>query len=683
METRRALGSRYELVEEIGSGAMGEVWRTWDRGSQSWVAAKMLRSDLSRDRDIVARFVQERSILLGLEHPNILRVRDLVVEGDDLAIVMDLVGGPDLGRLLKERGTLAPRDAVAATCTVLDALAAAHERGCLHRDVKPDNVLLPDVEDLSTALLGDFGIARLAHESTVQATGLLGTPGYMPPELFARGSFSAASDVYAAGVLLYELLAGRTPFSGAGTGHTVGYRHVHSEPPRLPVPDELWDVLGSMLSKEPAGRLGAAATARELRALPADVLGVPALDRQPVPESWVDIGTRLRGDPAQVPVEADGLGPQDALASPGDVESRLGGAPVSGGLSGGASGGVSGGVSGGMAQRPSSSPPSQPPPGWAAASVGGGTGAGGSRRTLAVALAAAAVLVVVVGVVLATTLGGRESPTGTGASGLSGAEPLVATDTGTPLESGLQMTVAAQADPGDTVAPVDLTLQLDSAGTALGGDLLVVVPALSGGECPSVEWPAAYQPFLLDSGMETAAGIPCAWSLTPPEPIAAPTSVTGQVYLQRDDLAETDDLQQALAGWVAAVQDDTLAGVESIRSGYDFPAQRLAGIAVEVDDVERSGARTLVPWRVVAQWRGDRGRGDELLTSEDVQRPTAAALAVAGGDLDDVRLETCADATENPSPLDVVAKAPADSCDFEVVLGEFRASTTFRIFLTG
>ena len=209
MQTTRALGSRYVLDRLIGSGAMGQVWAATDQRTGERVAAKLLRPEFARDAEVLTRFVQERSILLDLVHPSIVRVRDLVVEGEDLAIVMDLVEGADLRARLRAAGTLPPAEAVRVTADVLTALAAAHAQGVLHRDVKPDNVLLT-TDAPPRVLLGDFGIARLAQETTVRMTGVLGTADYMAPEIFTAETVSAASDVYAAGIGLYELLAGRT-----------------------------------------------------------------------------------------------------------------------------------------------------------------------------------------------------------------------------------------------------------------------------------------------------------------------------------------------------------------------------------------------------------------------------------------------------------------------------------------
>jgi serine/threonine protein kinase len=324
VEGPNALGSRYELEQKLGVGAMGEVWRALDRRSGQRVAAKVLRAEFARDTDIVTRFIQERSILMGLTHPNIVRVRDLVVEGERLAIVMDLIEGGDLRHHLREHGPIAADHAVPLACVVLDALDSAHQSGCLHRDVKPDNVLLVDgdVARPQNLRLSDFSIARLAHDSTVQSTGLLGTPNYMPPELFRVGQFSAASDVYATGILLYEMLGGRTPFAGSGTAHTMGNRHVSSLPPRLPVSEPLWAAIEQMLAKDPRDRLRAAATASLLRGLPSDALGADVLPLQPVPEVWEDVAQTVVRRPASAGPSGLGSEATEARRAPAPVPAR-------------------------------------------------------------------------------------------------------------------------------------------------------------------------------------------------------------------------------------------------------------------------------------------------------------------------------------------------------------------------
>jgi hypothetical protein len=259
------LGSRYVLEERIGHGGMGEVWR--GAGPDGPVAIKILRSDLADDQEVVSRFVQERTILRSLSSPHIVSVRDLVIEGDRLAIVMELVTGTNLRTRLAADGNLSPADAVEIMVQVLDGLAVAHARGVVHRDLKPENVLVTVADPAVQAKIVDFGIARLVEGTRLsRTTGMIGTPHYLAPEIGSGHPATPASDVYAAGVVLYELLFGRVPFDQP-TPVAVLQAHVH-EPPARPadVPDTLWDPVASMLAKDPDARPDARTAAARLQA---------------------------------------------------------------------------------------------------------------------------------------------------------------------------------------------------------------------------------------------------------------------------------------------------------------------------------------------------------------------------------------------------------------------------------
>ncbi|MEU8683689.1 serine/threonine-protein kinase [Streptomyces sp. NPDC048611] len=278
----RKIGSRYTAHQILGRGSAGTVWL--GEGPEGAVAIKLLREELASDQELVGRFVQERAALLGLDHPRVVGVRDLVVDGNDLALVMELVRGTDLRTRLERERRLAPEAAVAIVADVADGLAAAHAARIVHRDVKPENVLLDMQGPLGPggahpALLTDFGIARLVDSPRrTKATKVIGTPDYLAPEIIEGLPPRASVDVYALATVLYELLAGFTPFGGGHPG-AVLRRHVTESVAPLPgIPDELWQLLLQCLAKAPASRLRAPELAARLRELLPGLVGMPPLD---------------------------------------------------------------------------------------------------------------------------------------------------------------------------------------------------------------------------------------------------------------------------------------------------------------------------------------------------------------------------------------------------------------------
>ncbi|MEU1182626.1 serine/threonine-protein kinase [Streptomyces sp. NPDC005820] len=278
----RKIGSRYTAHQILGRGSAGTVWL--GEGPEGPVAIKLLREDLASDEELVGRFVQERTALLGLEHPNVVSVRDLVVDGNDLALVMDLVRGTDLRTRLDRDRRLAPEAAVAIVADVAEGLAAAHAAGVVHRDVKPENVLLDMQGPLGPggshrALLTDFGVAKLIDTpKRTRATKIIGTPDYLAPEIVEGLPPRASVDIYALATVLYELLAGFTPFGGGHPG-AVLRRHVTETVAPLPgIPDELWQLIVQCLAKGPASRLRASEVAARLREQLPTLAGMPPLD---------------------------------------------------------------------------------------------------------------------------------------------------------------------------------------------------------------------------------------------------------------------------------------------------------------------------------------------------------------------------------------------------------------------
>jgi serine/threonine protein kinase len=315
------LADRYRLVRRLGEGGMGEVWEGRDETLERPVAVKListLAGGGSRGDEIRARFLREARLTARLQHPAIVTLHDLgsarAAEGDTPFLVMELLRGEGLDAVLR-RGPVAPADAARWGAQICAALGEAHAAGVLHRDVKPANVFLTSSGALKVL---DFGIARAADPSAaddrVTQTGfVVGTPPYMAPEQ-ARGQAEPASDLYALGCVLFEMLTGRLPFERTDA---VSHLAAHlTEPPPAPrsvaaaIPPGWDDVVLTLLRKEPGERFGsAAAVADALRALaePGGPAGAPGYTPPPstaAPRPPALRSPRLRAPPRPVPLRS-------------------------------------------------------------------------------------------------------------------------------------------------------------------------------------------------------------------------------------------------------------------------------------------------------------------------------------------------------------------------------------------
>ena len=308
--TSQLLGGRYVLSGLLGRGSMGQVFAATDRDSGARVAVKVLHPELVGDPGMVARFIQEGRVLRSVSGPGTVRVLDLIAEGQTLAIVMEHASGYDLRRYLRAKVTLPPAEAAGLAVQLLSGLATVHAAGVVHGDLKPENLLLDASAD-QTLKLTDFGVARLADNTSLTKQSILvGTPEYMAPEVAEGTGAGTGADLYSAGVVLYEMLCGRTPFAG-GPPMAVLRRHADMAPPPVPgLPHALWDQLSRMLAKDPAARPGSAAEAASaLASQTATLAPLPALPPMAEPDSYqrasVPLGATSPG--------ADGLGPGTAL----------------------------------------------------------------------------------------------------------------------------------------------------------------------------------------------------------------------------------------------------------------------------------------------------------------------------------------------------------------------------------
>lgn len=329
------LDRRYRVDFVLAHGGMSTVYSGWDLRLDRPVAVKVMSPSFAKDPAFVQQFAREARSVARLTHPNVVPVFDQGKDGDHVFLVMELVRGRTLRQLMRERGPLSGELAVSVLEPVLAALAAAHRAGLVHRDVKPENVL---ISTDGVVKVVDFGLARaVASATTTQAGAVMGTVAYVAPELVSRGTADTRSDVYSAGILLYEMLTGVPPYAGENA-ISVAYRHVHEDVPppsarRPGVPAEL-DALvlratARALEERPADADAFLAALREVRAaVGLRTVAVPAPPSPPAP------GAPSASEP---PRASDPLLRTRALRVPSGIRLRHPsgptGPPLSGGLS--------------------------------------------------------------------------------------------------------------------------------------------------------------------------------------------------------------------------------------------------------------------------------------------------------------------------------------------------------------
>ncbi|NRQ49989.1 serine/threonine-protein kinase [Aeromicrobium stalagmiti] len=311
------LADRYELIREIGRGGMGTVWLGHDTVLDRRVAIKQLGMAPGGGTPDLARAEREAHLAARVNHQNVVAVFDLVDHDGQQWLVMEHVGGASLAGLIAEDGALSPDDVGPLLHQVAGALAAAHDHGIVHRDVKPSNILLtPD----GTAKLSDFGIARAHADASLTQTGILtGSPAYLSPEVATGRPATAASDVWSLGATIFHALTGMPPYEVGDNVLGAMYRIVHEQPPTLDASSSLEPLVTAMMQHDASARPTMAAVERsvaELVGLPSNDVppsSAPAPARQPAtmhlplpsapstPEPSATTAFRPLGAPADVP----------------------------------------------------------------------------------------------------------------------------------------------------------------------------------------------------------------------------------------------------------------------------------------------------------------------------------------------------------------------------------------------
>lgn len=256
---------KYQILEEIGSGGMARVFKAVNMTNRRIVAIKMLKTEYKDDAEFLRRFSREAGTVLKLNHENIVRAYEVGEYEDTPYIVMEYVEGHTLKDLIDQNGPLPIRTAIGITCQILDALSVAHTYGIIHRDVKPQNVI---VTERGKAKLTDFGIAREAKATTSTFSGkkVLGSVHYISPEQAKNAVATEESDLYSVGITLYEMLTGKVPFT-SDSAVTIALMHIQDNP--IPpkelnpdIPNALNDIVMRSLEKDPAERYESARAMR-------------------------------------------------------------------------------------------------------------------------------------------------------------------------------------------------------------------------------------------------------------------------------------------------------------------------------------------------------------------------------------------------------------------------------------
>jgi eukaryotic-like serine/threonine-protein kinase len=339
------LGGRYRLIQRIARGGMAEVWEGHDEVLSRPVAVKVLHGHLAEDGVFLERFRREAVTAARLAHPGVVSTFDTGIDDGTAYIVMELVGGRTLRQLLSERGRLQPSLAVAISRQIADTLVYAHQAGLVHRDIKPANILLTDDEWGGLRVkVTDFGIAKAStgFGGDLTRTGtVLGTPKYLSPEQIRGDEPDARADLYALGVVLFEMLTGTPPFVG-NTDMTTALAHLNDPPPSpssrcRDVPAALDDLVADLLVKDPQRRVPSAAALRQ-RLDMLNLVGAAGAtaggrrsgrrsrDTNVVPAVDLPVGRPDRGRP--IPSPTTSLAPPTAVLGNGAGASP--GAPTSG-----------------------------------------------------------------------------------------------------------------------------------------------------------------------------------------------------------------------------------------------------------------------------------------------------------------------------------------------------------------
>lgn len=658
------LGSAYILDRLLGSGTTGNVYHGTHIPTGTPVAAKILHAHHATNPDILARFVQEKQILTTLEHPNITRVFDMIVENETLAIITEYIDGLTLTQLLAQHGTLPPHLATELIIQLCEALDIIHSQRIIHRDIKTDNVLLTHnwVHNTTDCLrLTDFSVATI-FTGTGEITG---TPAYMAPEIFTHKTPTTAVDIYAAGITYYQLLAGVPPFIAAADDPdpltTFASLHTSAGVPPLELPEELNELLACMLAKHPHRRPTASKILGELRSI------LPTLEKlPPLPIQRTTSHETVAGAPTIIAksgatiIDSDVRSTQNPDATP--APPLLPDTPAT--------------VQSTIIEQDTRSTPSileifnENPKDTSVRIL--------KKKPLIIAGAALAIIAVVAGIFFYMKYAGNKTLDA----------PLQATADSEQFPSGLTSHYEAQWNPETKI--VTLTITYTSHKANLSGSFLETLPPRTATEhtCPS---PATWTNNTTRENITAVANnpaltnidTPCTWeiilsTITPDTPVTIQTTIP-MTFTENDIKTDPNPLQTWLN---TAIETNSATLTNPNIHSAAYPVQRIQGIEVTVNP-QHYPTNTNIDITINPVWPS--GTDTNPLFRSPRTGPYTSTLTAIAGNINPVHLyDECGGAISITRDGETATtQYPADNCHITVTIGNFDHQPSNTITITG
>lgn len=660
-------GALYRVGQKIGHGASGIVYYGINKTNNNPVAVKILREEFIEDPELVQRFITERNLLTKLNNPRIVKVHDLIAEGGRLGIVMEYVQGISLREHLRGRGGSMPlQEAAYIVREISEALAYAHASGIVHRDIKPDNVIISSTPDgLSiTCKVMDFGISKILERSEL-STHMVGTPEYMAPEQIQNNRVSEASDVYALGITLYELLSGRTPFHDDSTNmFIVANRQISSRPPDIPgLPAELADILEKTLAKNPQNRPSAKQLSEDISRILPGLVNLPALEPLSSPSEYFNV-TVMKGGSELLDQYAGSISSASSYAAEGN---KLGQTPA-----GTPASAASQRVAAAAANAPEIGPSAQATVLKAlpeynsilAPDVVVDKKISSSKRRIII-VASICGLLLIIGIIVAVLWYNGIFSWQTSARKPSASDSIItATAEDEALPSGLIISRQITYSKSDDSYKYKLTFK--TVKYPISGDVMDVL-SLQEGKCLEPAWQnPGVSPHSI---VMTSIPAKCAWTINLPRVSVEKPFIQEATFPKGVSLPKT---QTELAGWLKNNADKTRKYLQdqSVKSTA-YPLQRIISLKLELPQRVTQGST--IPYSIIGVWPDGENRVSPIYSSESLGAASKVLTDISGGQGSSaLRLnDRCSGAVSvSSNGREMVALHPA-TCEVEVIIGNY------------